>query len=75
MRRADGWLFREFSGPCWPSLKRKHLSFHVKGVSVSEEVNLLEKTAPGGGDSFFSKGISLDDELATHEKCLLLGLP
>ncbi len=49
------------------------LPLHVKGVSISEEVNLLEKTAPGGGDSFFSKGISLDDELSTHEKCLLLG--
>jgi two-component system response regulator PilR (NtrC family) len=49
------------------------LPTHVKGVPISEEVNILEKTAPGGGDFFLSKGISLDDELATHEKCLLLG--
>ena len=46
---------------------------HVKGVSIAEEVRLFERTAPGGADFFFTKGISLDDELATHEKCLLLG--
>jgi len=46
---------------------------HVKGVSLNEEFKLFEKTAPGGPDFFFSKGISLDEELATHEKCLLLG--
>ncbi|HEV8344410.1 MAG TPA: sigma 54-interacting transcriptional regulator [Candidatus Binatia bacterium] len=46
---------------------------HVKGVSLSEESDLFEKTAPGGADAFFTRGMSLDDELATHEKCLLLG--
>ncbi len=45
---------------------------HIKGVSISEESSLFEKTAPGGTDAFFSRGVSLDDELATHEKCLLL---
>ncbi len=45
----------------------------VRGISLPDEVKLLEKTSPGGGDAFFSKKISLDDELATHEKCLLLG--
>lgn len=45
----------------------------VKGVSISEEVDLFERTAPGGADFFFTKGMSLDEELATHEKCLLLG--
>ncbi|MFQ5916302.1 MAG: helix-turn-helix domain-containing protein, partial [Candidatus Binatia bacterium] len=54
-------------------LTEDDLPLHVKGVPISEEVKLLEQTSPGGGDSFFSKGISLDDELATHEKCLLLG--
>jgi two-component system response regulator PilR (NtrC family) len=49
------------------------LPSHVKGVPISDEIRLLEKTAPGGGDVFLSKGISLDDELSTHEKCLLLG--
>ena len=49
------------------------LPAHIKGISISEESNLFEKTAPGGADAFFNRGISLDDELATHEKCLLLG--
>lgn len=46
---------------------------HVKGVPISEEFELFEKTAPGGADVFFNKGMSLDEELATHEKCILLG--
>ena len=46
---------------------------HVKGVSLTEEFKLFERTAPGGADLFFNKGVSLDEELATHEKCLLLG--
>jgi DNA-binding NtrC family response regulator len=39
----------------------------------SEEAELFEKTAPGGADAFFGKGLSLDVELETHEKCILLG--
>jgi len=54
-------------------LTEEDLPSHVKGVPISDEIRLLEKTAPGGGDVFLSKGISLDDELSTHEKCLLLG--
>ena len=54
-------------------LTEEDLPSHVKGVPLSEEFRLFEKTAPGGGDAFFGKGISLDEELATHEKCLLLG--
>jgi two-component system response regulator PilR (NtrC family) len=46
---------------------------HVKGVSMAQEAELFEKTAPGGADTFFHKGMSLDEELATHEKCILLG--
>jgi two-component system response regulator PilR (NtrC family) len=46
---------------------------HVKGVPITEELELFEKTAPGGADSFFNKGVSLDVELETHEKCILLG--
>ena len=49
------------------------LPLQVRGISLPDEVKLLEKTSPGGADAFFSKKISLDDELATHEKCLLLG--
>ncbi len=45
----------------------------IKGVSITEEFKLFEQTAPGGADVFFNKGMSLDEELATHEKCLLLG--
>jgi len=45
----------------------------IKGISIAEEVKLFERTAPGGADLFFNKGMSLDEELATHEKCLLLG--
>jgi two-component system response regulator PilR (NtrC family) len=49
------------------------LPSYIRGIPISEEVKLFEKTAPGGADTFFSRAISLDEELATHEKCLLLG--
>jgi two-component system response regulator PilR (NtrC family) len=42
-------------------------------LPLGEEVDLFEKTAPGGADLFFNKGLSLDVELETHEKCILLG--
>jgi two-component system response regulator PilR (NtrC family) len=45
----------------------------IRGVPIAEEIKLFERTAPGGADFFFNKGVSLDEELATHEKCLLLG--
>ncbi len=54
-------------------LTEDDLPAHIKGVPISEESRVFENTAPGGGDAFFGKGISLDEELATHEKCLLLG--
>jgi DNA-binding NtrC family response regulator len=46
---------------------------NLKSVAMREEADLFEKTAPGGADLFFNKGLSLDDELETHEKCILLG--
>jgi two-component system response regulator PilR (NtrC family) len=46
---------------------------YIRGVPIADEVKLFEKTTPGGPETFFSRSISLDDELATHEKCLLLG--
>ena len=49
------------------------MPFNLKAVTVTEEAELFEKTAPGGADLFFNKGLSLDDELETHEKCILLG--
>jgi two-component system response regulator PilR (NtrC family) len=54
-------------------LTEEDLPAHIKGIPLTEEFDLFEKTAPGGADLFFSKGLSLDDELATHEKCILLG--
>ena len=43
-------------------------------MPISEdEAAVFERTAPGGSELFFSKGLSLDVELETHEKCILLG--
>jgi two-component system, NtrC family, response regulator PilR len=49
------------------------LPAHIKAVPLVEESDVFEKTAPGGADLFFSKRLSLDAELETHEKCILLG--
>jgi len=49
------------------------LPSYIRGVPIADEVKLFEKTTPGGPETFFNRSISLDDELATHEKCLLLG--
>jgi two-component system response regulator PilR (NtrC family) len=54
-------------------LTEDDLPQHVKSVPISDEADLFEKTAPGGPELFFGKGLSLDTELATHEKCILLG--
>jgi two-component system response regulator PilR (NtrC family) len=54
-------------------LTEDDLPQHVKGVPISDEADLFEKTAPGGPELFFGKGLSLDAELETHEKCILLG--
>ena len=54
-------------------ITEEDLPAYIRGVPIAEEVKLFERTAPGGADTFFSRAISLDDELATHEKCLLLG--
>jgi two-component system, NtrC family, response regulator PilR len=49
------------------------LPAHIKGVPINEEADVFERSAPGGADLFFAKGLSLDVELETHEKCILLG--
>jgi two-component system, NtrC family, response regulator PilR len=49
------------------------LPAHIKGVPIDEEAEVFERTAPAGADLFFTKGLSLDAELETHEKCILLG--
>jgi two-component system response regulator PilR (NtrC family) len=46
---------------------------HVNGLPCSEEAELFEQTVPGGPDHFFSRGLSLDVELETHERCILVG--
>jgi len=42
-------------------------------VPIAADQDIYERTAPGGADVFFNKGLSLDVELETHEKCILLG--
>jgi len=54
-------------------LREEDLPPHVKGAPLADEAELFEKTAPGGAEVFFSKGLSLDVELETHEKCILIG--
>ncbi len=54
-------------------LTEDDLPSHVKGTPIAEEAEIFEKTVPGGAESFFVKGLSLDTELETHEKCILLG--
>ena len=54
-------------------MTEEDLPAHIKGVPISEDAEVFESTAPGGADLFFAKGLSLDVELETHEKCILLG--
>jgi two-component system, NtrC family, response regulator PilR len=55
-------------------LTEDDLPQQVKRMPISEdEADVFERTAPGGSELFFSKGLSLDVELETHEKCILLG--
>jgi PAS domain S-box-containing protein len=54
-------------------LTEDDLPQHVKAVPIVEDIDTFERTAPGGADFFFGKGLSLDVELETHEKCILLG--
>ena len=54
-------------------MTEEDLPTHIKGVAINEEAEVFERTAPAGADLFFAKGLSLDVELETHEKCILLG--
>ena len=54
-------------------LSEEDLPQHVRGAPLADEAEIFERTAPGGAELFFSKGLSLDVELETHEKCILLG--
>jgi two-component system response regulator PilR (NtrC family) len=53
-------------------MTEEDLPAHIKGLPINEESEVFERTAPGGADLFFAKGLSLDVELETHEKCILL---
>lgn len=48
------------------------LPVYINATPPTEESQFFEKSAPGGADVFFDKGLSLDVELETHEKCILL---
>jgi two-component system response regulator PilR (NtrC family) len=54
-------------------LTENDLPLQIKGPLIEEEMEFFEKTVPGGVESFFARGLSLDVELETHEKCILLG--
>ena len=42
-------------------------------LRVTDDTSVFETAASGGADYFFEKGLSLDVELETHEKCILVG--
>ena len=54
-------------------LTEDDLPQQLKGVPIADDRDVYERSAPGGADVFFNKGLSLDVELETHEKCILLG--
>jgi two-component system, NtrC family, response regulator PilR len=54
-------------------MTEEDLPAHIRGVPINEEAEVFERSAPVGADLFFAKGLSLDVELETHEKCILLG--
>ena len=54
-------------------LTEEDLPQQVKGIAIVDEGEVYEPTAPGGAEVFFNKGLSLDVELETHEKYILLG--
>jgi DNA-binding NtrC family response regulator len=49
------------------------LPAYISANPVAEECQVIEATAPDEANMFFEKGLSLDAELETHERCILLG--
>ena len=41
--------------------------------AVADDSDSIESSTPEGAELFFNKGLSLDAELETHEKYILLG--
>ena len=46
---------------------------HVRGALAQESDNMVEMSGADDGETFFSKGLSLDTELETYEKSILIG--
>ncbi len=53
-------------------LTEEDLPQHVTGASPEDSIR-IEKSAPEEAELYFSKGLSLDAELETHERGILLG--
>lgn len=53
-------------------LTEEDLPHHIK-IGLADESAIFEKGAAEGPEGFFNKGLSLDTELETHEKHILLG--
>jgi two-component system, NtrC family, response regulator PilR len=49
------------------------LPSYINTNPFSEDSQVVETTAPDEAIVFFEKGLSLDAELETHERCILLG--
>ncbi len=54
-------------------LTDEDLPVQVKGVPSADDTDASDRTTLGGAEVFFNKGLSLDVELETHEKYILLG--
>ena len=53
-------------------LTEEDLPQHMKRQAETKEYEVSEKTTAEGAESFFGKRVSLDTELETHEKSILL---
>ena len=53
-------------------LTEEDLPQHLNSV-MAEDSDIAERNDPAEAELFFAKGLSLDAELETHEKCILLG--
>lgn len=54
-------------------LTDEDLPLQLIGVPSADDTDEFDRTTLGGAEVFFNKGLSLDVELETHEKCILLG--
>ncbi|MGZ8442598.1 MAG: sigma-54 interaction domain-containing protein [Candidatus Binatia bacterium] len=54
-------------------LTDEDLPLQLIGVPSADDTDGIDRTTLGGAEVFFNKGLSLDVELETHEKCILLG--